>query len=143
MTGHEAAKAERGPRDECASSHDGHPCGACDGPGDGTEKGPEPLTLAERESLARLMGGHIVPLNGHPCITCAVQAEVERIVADRLAPVEALAADLAAWDLGDMAVPESVDVPDDYELAMNDAGALLHVALRPTPPVGGRGGDTQ
>lgn len=50
-----------------------------------------------------------------------------------LAPIVALADDLAAWDLVDMPVPDSVDVPDDYELGMNHAGAQLHAALRYSP----------
>lgn len=56
------------------------------------------LTPAESEALARITGGHVKPFNHHPCITCAVQAEVARIVAERIAPVQAILDAWEAWD---------------------------------------------
>lgn len=68
----------------------------------------------------------------------ANKATMRAAVSALLAPLIALADDLAAWDLVDMPAPESVDVPDDYELGMNHAGAQLHAALRfpPASPPG-------
>lgn len=59
--------------------------------------------------------------------------------------VEALARWLSAFDIADMPVPDSVDVPDDYELGINDAGRKLRaiLAAHPSPPrAGTEGGAT-
>ena len=52
-----------------------------------------------------------------------------------LLAVTALANELVAFDCCTDDVPSSVDVPDDYELGVNHAGARLHAVLaRVSPP---------
>jgi hypothetical protein len=104
------------------------------------------LTAEEREALSNAIGakvyeqfdeGEKIDIDWAIIYAAdAAEAFFAARVADRdaaLARVEALARDLCAWDLVDMPVPDSVDVPDDYELGMNDAGAALHAALHPAP----------